>query len=188
VNKSWCEIAGLSHQKALNHGWADATHPDDRQHVIDEWHRAITQREVFSSEYRFQRSYGVTTWVLCQAVTEKDSHGEPIGSVGTITDITERRHAEEALRQNHVLLSAIMETSTDFIYVNDLEGRYLLTNPSLAQFMGKPVEDIIGQNDHVLLRPELAASCMALDQQVISSGTALTQEEQGILEGRPSST
>ena len=101
-----------------------------------------------------------------------------------VLDITQRKQAEEALRQNHSLLSAIMDTATDFIYVKDLAGCYLLTNPALAQFMGKSVEEVLGQDDHALLPPELAASCMTADQQVLATGTALTREEYGAVGGK----
>ena len=109
--------------------------------------------------------------------------GTPVMQV-LVLDIAERKQAEEALRKNHSLLSAIMDTATDFIYVKDLAGRYLLTNPSLAQFMGKSVEEVLGQDDRALLPPELAASCMTADQQVITTGTVVTQEEYGIVGGK----
>jgi len=130
VNTRWCEIAGLSHEKALNHGWADATHPEDRQHVIDEWDRALTRQEMFSSEYRFQRGDGVTTWVLCQAVTEKNSHGEIIGYVGTITDITERKRAEQTLRRSEGDLRAVLDALPVGVWFTDASGKGRLTNPA----------------------------------------------------------
>jgi PAS domain S-box-containing protein len=130
VNKRWCEIAGLSHEKALNHGWADATHPEDRQHVIDEWRRTLTQEEMFSSEYRFQRGDDMATWVLCQAVTEKDSHGETIGYVGTITDITERKWAEQTLRQRERDLRTVLDALPVGVWFTDATGKVRLTNPA----------------------------------------------------------
>ncbi|MEP6958097.1 MAG: PAS domain S-box protein, partial [Nitrospirota bacterium] len=101
-----------------------------------------------------------------------------------VLDIAERKQAEEALRKNHSLLSAIMDTATDFIYVKDLAGCYLLINSALARFMGKSVEEVFGQDDHALLPPELAASCVTSDQQVIATGTAVTQEEYGTVGGK----
>lgn len=130
VNTRWCEITGLSHEKALNHGWADVTHPEDRQHVIDEWHRALARREMFSSEYRFQRGDGVTTWVLCQAVIEKDSQGETIGYVGTITDITERKCAEQTLRRSERDLRAVLDALPVGVWFTDATGKGRLTNPA----------------------------------------------------------
>ncbi len=109
--------------------------------------------------------------------------GTPVIQVLAL-DITERKQAEEALRKNHSLLSVIMDTATDFIYVKDLAGRYLLANSALAQFMGKSVEEVIGQDDHVLLPPELAASCVKADQQVIATGMTVTLENYGIVGGK----
>jgi PAS domain S-box-containing protein len=108
--------------------------------------------------------------------------GGPVMQV-LVLDITERKQAEAALREHHVLLSAIMDTATDFIYVKDLAGCYLLANPALARFMEKSVEQVLGQDDHALLPPDLAASCMTADQQVITTGATVTQEEYGLVGG-----
>ncbi len=130
VNTRWCEIAGLSHEKGLKHGWTDAIHPEDRQHVTDEWHRALTLQEMFSSEYRFQRVDGMTTWVLCQAVTEKNFHGTTIGYVGTITDITERKRAEQTLRRSERDLRAVLDALPVGVWFTDATGKGRLTNPA----------------------------------------------------------
>jgi len=110
-------------------------------------------------------------------------NGTPVVQVLAI-DITERKRAEDALRRNHSLLSAVMDAAVDFIYVKDLAGRYLLTNPALAQFMGVSVEEVLGQDDRALLQPELAAVCMTVDQQVMATGIPVTQEEYGTVGGK----
>ena len=100
VNQRWCEIAGLMPEEAHGEGWARALHPEDRERVFGEWHEAAKENLPFQSEYRFQRPDGVVSWVFAQALAEKTKDGEIIGYVGTITDITERKQAEEALRQS----------------------------------------------------------------------------------------
>ncbi|MFQ5829004.1 MAG: PAS domain S-box protein [Candidatus Methylomirabilia bacterium] len=97
VNERWSEIAGLTLQEALGEGWARGLHPDDRERVFHEWHRAATENRPFQSEYRFQRPDGVATWVFGQAVAETNPDGEAVGYVGTITDITKRKRLEEEL-------------------------------------------------------------------------------------------
>jgi PAS domain S-box-containing protein len=132
VNDRWCEIAGISHEKALGHGWSDAIHPEDRQCIVEEWYRAVAQQEMFSSEYRFQRGHSVsiTTWVLAQAVAERDSQGEIIGYVGTITDITERKWTEQALHQRERELRTVLNALPVGVWCTDAGGKVLLTNPA----------------------------------------------------------
>jgi PAS domain S-box-containing protein len=101
ANERWCEIAGLSPEEASGEGWAKALHPEDREGVFNEWYEAARKDLPFRSEYRFQRRDGITTWVLGSAIAEKDSNGEKIGYVGTVTDITAGKQMEQALRQAH---------------------------------------------------------------------------------------
>ena len=98
VNKRWCQIAGLSPKEAKEKGWTQALHPDDLVRVATEWRRAATENLQFRSEYRFRRQDGATTWVLGQAVAERGPDGEVTSYVGTITDITDRKQAEEATK------------------------------------------------------------------------------------------
>ncbi|TSA41492.1 MAG: PAS domain S-box protein, partial [Betaproteobacteria bacterium] len=95
VNGRWCDIAGIRADAALGDGWASAIHPDDRERVFGEWTAAANNRQPFLSEYRFQRPDGNVTWVVGQARAETDSQGEVLSYVGTITDITKRKRAEQ---------------------------------------------------------------------------------------------
>ena len=100
VNQRWCEMAGLTPEEAQGEGWAQAIHPDDRERVSEEWYQAAKEGLWFRTECRFQRPDGVVTWVFTQALAEKTKDGEIIGYVGTITDITERKQVEKALRES----------------------------------------------------------------------------------------
>ena len=122
--------------------------------------------------------------ILNSAVPVRDDDGTVVGAVVLNEDISDRVEAEEALRQNHALLSAIMNASIDLIYVKDLEGRYLHMNQAGAQALGIPIADIIGCDDLALWESELAASCRLSDQLVIESGQTITIEEDGRTHGR----
>ncbi|MEE9201560.1 MAG: histidine kinase dimerization/phosphoacceptor domain -containing protein, partial [Candidatus Brocadiales bacterium] len=82
----------------LRDGWARNLHPEDRERVYSEWYRTAKDNLPFKSEYRFVRPGGVTTWVLGEATAEVSKTGEVMGYVGTITDITDRKRAEELTR------------------------------------------------------------------------------------------
>ncbi|NTW36545.1 MAG: PAS domain S-box protein [Syntrophobacteraceae bacterium] len=99
VNERWCEIAGLTVEAALGEGWVKAIHPGDRQRVFEEWYRSAQENRPFRSEYRFQRPDGLSTSVLGQASAELNPTGEVVGYVGTVTDITQQKKAEEALQE-----------------------------------------------------------------------------------------
>ena len=100
INERWQEIAGLTLEEALGKGWVQSLHPNDRNRISAEWQQAAKERRPFRSEYRFRHPNGTTTWVLGQAIIERTESEEVAGYIGTITDITERKHAEEQLKES----------------------------------------------------------------------------------------
>jgi diguanylate cyclase (GGDEF)-like protein/PAS domain S-box-containing protein len=98
-NQRALEIAGVPSDAAMGEGWARSLHPDDRERVLSEWGEAIAQGLPFKSEYRFLHADGTTLWVLGQVAAERTTHGDVVGYVGTVTDITERKQTEETLRE-----------------------------------------------------------------------------------------
>jgi len=94
-------------------------------------------------------------------------------------EVAERQRAEAALRENLSLVQAIIEGTTDAIFVKDLQGRYVMINAAGARFLGKPVEEILGKDDTVLFSPDTAEAIIAGDRHVLRSGTTQTYEDVG---------
>ncbi|MGH7197215.1 MAG: PAS domain S-box protein, partial [Candidatus Omnitrophota bacterium] len=99
VNQRWCDITGLTIEKAKGEGWAAVLHPEDHERVHREW-STVSKREKFASEYRFRRPDGKVTWVSDNVVPLLDEKGKKIGYLGTVADVTERRQMEDQLRQS----------------------------------------------------------------------------------------
>jgi PAS domain S-box-containing protein len=99
VNMRWCEITGLSREDSLGQGWVQALHPDDHERITKGWSRAIREDRSFETKFRFQRSNGVITPVLGQALPERDARGRVCYFVGTITDLTGQIETENKLRR-----------------------------------------------------------------------------------------
>ena len=111
VNERWCAITGLSADSAAGYGWTTALHQDDRARVAEEWAQALRDHRPFRSEYRFRTTDRMETWVVGQAQAELDRDGRTLGYVGTITDISERKHIElrieASLREKETLLREV---------------------------------------------------------------------------------
>jgi PAS domain S-box-containing protein len=99
VNACWCGLAGLSPAAALGQGWARALHPEDRERILREWEAAVGAGGPFAAEYRFRTPQGKVTWLQGQAVGLGGDAGQVAGFIGTLTDITERKQAVEALQE-----------------------------------------------------------------------------------------
>jgi len=111
VNPMWCRIAGLPEEKAMGFGWLVTVHPDDREDLSQGWQETIRQRKPSFADYRFLRPDGTVAWVMGQATPEMNAANQIVGYVGTITDISERKLAEEMIRaslaEKEVLLKEV---------------------------------------------------------------------------------
>ena len=136
VNERWCDIAGMSAEQALGQGWAKGIHPEDRERVFAEWYRSVEERRPFKMEYRFRRPDGTVTWVMGQAVQEPPSPGQPGGFVGSITDITDRKNAEDALRLHTQQLEALRATSGEVTRELDLPTLLALITRRAGELLG----------------------------------------------------
>ncbi len=93
------------------------------------------------------------------------------------TDVTERKKQETELKRLHSILNALVTGSTDAIFVKDREGRYLVVNQAMSALVGRPMEAILGTDDHALFAVELAERLRADDQRILKTGAALSYEE-----------
>ena len=72
-------------------------------------------------------------------------------------DITERKRAEEALRESQALYHDLVETAQDLIWQVDAEGRYTYLNPAWEEVLGYPVAEMLGKRFSDFQTPEYAA-------------------------------
>lgn len=75
------------------------------------------------------------------------------------------------------LLHSIIESTTNAIFVKDLQGRYVLVNPVSAEIIGHDVADIIGEVDHKFFTPDIADVLQQTDRAIMASGQSLITEE-----------
>src|ERR1700693_1466134 len=96
------------------------------------------------------------------------------------------KRAEEEFHVKANLLRAILEETTDTIFIKDLQGRYLLVNKVGARNFGKSPEELIGKDNSILeLPPETAKEIEESDRRVIHAGETLTYEIKVNIEGVP---
>ena len=107
----------------------------------------------------------------------RDDAGQVVGILGVFQDISARKKAEDELKNSNTLLSAIIEGTTDAVFLKDLEGRYLMANQAACQAIGRPRREIIGKEDRELFAAASAAVIVDVDEYVMRSGTTRLAEE-----------
>jgi hypothetical protein len=112
VNERYCEMTGVDALEALGLGWSQTLHPDDRNRFFATWYEATHKQLSFQADYRFTRLDGSVIWVAGQAVVERNPQGNVTGYIGTISDITNFKNAEQALQQLNLELDHQIEQQT----------------------------------------------------------------------------
>lgn len=99
----WRNYTGQSYEEIQGSGWAEALHPDDREHVLYVWERATEEKRRYEVEYRIRRHDGVYRYFLVRGVP-LFTRGKVREWIGTAIDITEHREIEE--REKELLHAA----------------------------------------------------------------------------------
>jgi PAS domain S-box-containing protein len=98
-NQPWLAFTGRTLEQALGDGRTEGIHPDDRPRCLKIYTTAFDRREPFSLVYRRRRHDGEFRWIQDDGSPRHDSQGNFVGYIGHCLDITERKQAEEKVRQ-----------------------------------------------------------------------------------------
>ncbi len=112
VSGTWLELTGLTRADVLRDGWPALVHGEDRARVTGQVAEPLRQGQAFGVEFRAHRADGVERWMSLRSVPLRDEGGVLRLWIGTATDITDRKRAEEALRASEDRLRAKVQQRT----------------------------------------------------------------------------
>jgi diguanylate cyclase (GGDEF)-like protein/PAS domain S-box-containing protein len=130
----------------------DQVHEGDRGLVSDEFDRVLEQETLCQIEFRSVRPGGRVRWLKVQGkrFPAKASGGKRI--IGVVQDVTERRAAEERLRQ----AATVLEATTDGILILDDQLRVITANHGYCAMTGYPEQELLGSRPTLLIPEALA--------------------------------
>ena len=152
VSPSVLPMSGFTTEEFAAMGFAgvlERFHPEDRERLRGFIRRfldnTLDDEAGATIEYRWKKKTGEYYWLSDYGVLIRDSDGKPIARVGSARDITERKLAEEALRESEQRFRRVLEVSSDLIYWLDLEsGTYEYVSPSVLPLSGFTPEEFAG--------------------------------------------
>lgn len=130
------------------HSFEDIMHEEDRPKVFAAIETNVYRYKPYVVEYRLRTKQGEYKWVWEKGRGIFDEAGNIVGLEGFITDITERKQAEQALRSQASELQALFAAMTDIILVFDAEGRYLKIAPTNPTLLYRPSPHLAGKTLH----------------------------------------
>ena len=96
LSRGWYEFSGQTEEEALGFGWVNALHPDDRQPTRDALLEANARQQAFSVDHRVLHVDGTYHWVSATGRPRFGPDGAFLGYIGSLIDINDRKHAEQA--------------------------------------------------------------------------------------------
>jgi PAS domain S-box-containing protein len=153
----WRELTGQTREQVRGAGWLQALHPDDRERTAQVWATAVKNRSTYETEYRVRHRDGQYRDFAARGVPVLQPDGSIREWVGTCADITERKRAEEQLRQTSLYTRTLLEASLDPLVTIRKDGRIMDVNRATEQVTGVSRERLIGSDfSNYFTEPERA--------------------------------
>ncbi|MHC4737398.1 MAG: PAS domain-containing sensor histidine kinase [Planctomycetota bacterium] len=149
VNKKGCELLGYQEAEILHHDWFDSFLPERTRDVVREVFCRLMAGKIKPVEYYenpILTRNGQERIIAWHNTVMKDDSGNVIGTLSSGQDITERKKAEEALRESEERFRTLFESAPDAIYITDLEGRFIDGNNVAEELCGYQRDQLIGKN------------------------------------------
>jgi len=144
VNKAYAQMLGYLPNELVGMDWTPTIAPEDRKRGLETYRRMLSEGKA-EFEARAVRKDGSTFYKHVLMVKRTDVAGKVLGHYCFMRDITERKQAEEALRQAEQKYRSIFENAIEGIFQTTPEGRYISVNPALARMYGYgSPEELIG--------------------------------------------
>jgi len=137
--------------KFVGHGprgeaWLADIHPEDAERVGVHFHECLAHRREFVDEFRLRRFDGEYRWVVDRALPRLSPKGDFLGYAGAILDVTERRDAEERLREANAALAAeLAERTRNEQEIHSLSARLLSAQEEERSRVARELHDDLSQ-------------------------------------------
>ena len=177
VNQEWIKYSGLTFNEALDSGWCNAIHPDDRDYVMVEWEKAVASKKEFILDYRFLDKKGKSTYLSAKTTGLYDANNQLYGYVGMLVDITERKEAEEQIISSQKYLNNIINTIGDPVFVKDDKSQFILVNDAFCLNFNLPRVAIIGEKMADNFSSKVEEKILKSDREVLLTGVESISEE-----------
>ena len=176
-NKAFERYLGLSPEQFIGKTVYDIS-PADLAEKYDEADRELLNNPgVQTYEASVVYADGTLHNVVFNKATFTNAEGKIAGLIGAILDITERKKAEEALRDSETRLHTLVQTIPDLIWLKDKDGVYLSCNIMFERFFGAKEAAIIGKTDYDFVDRGLADSFREHDNMAMAAGRTTSNEE-----------
>lgn len=155
VNPAFLRMWGFTHTREATGRSALEfwEHADEARNILE----SLASHNSWQGELTARRADGSTFLVALAASVVRDPLGRAERIMASFVDVTDRRLAQEALRQSEERFRALIENGLDLVLTLDRDGRIRFASPSVAAILGYPAHEVTGRALHDFLHPDDAA-------------------------------
>jgi PAS domain S-box-containing protein len=150
--------------------WKVTVHPDDLYATLQAIDRHLNERVPYEVEYRLRTKTGAFRWFRACGQAVWDETGKATRMAGSLSDITDRRTAEEELQASQRLYLSLVENLPVHLFRKDLQGRFTFANQAFCRLLGRPQHEILGTTDFDYYPQDLAEKYRHDDEWVVTTG------------------
>lgn len=143
VNKALCEMLGYSAAELSSRKWQDVTHPDDIEATQCEMDQILGGRkQSVRFTKRFLRKDGAVMWADMNSALRRDKNGNPLYFITTISDITNQKRVEAALRESEARFRSYFQLPLHGLTITSPDKGWLVVNDKICSILGYTREEI----------------------------------------------
>ncbi|MDA8455237.1 PAS domain S-box protein [Acidovorax sp. GBBC 3334] len=176
VNRHYSHMLGYGDEELIGMQLLDLVHPGDRRLSAHLMQRLTEFGEPFHIEKRCLRKDGSTLWLHNSISFLADAEGRPTASIVVCNDISERKRAENALRESTERLRLVVENAVEYaIFSTDLDRRITTWNSGAERILGYSENEAMGQLADMIFTAEdrAAEAPLAEARTALATGGAL---------------
>jgi len=179
TNKTFRQILGYTEEELSATKWQGFTHPDDALRDQNNLNSIISgEHSSLRWEKRYIHKDGHIVWADISTFLQRGSDDRPLYFITSIQDITERKQAEIALRNEKDRIRTILDMVGDPIFVKDNDHRITLANQAFYDLFGMDEKSVIGNTLVEAVPENERQSFLQVDRTVLDTGIPNLQEEE----------
>jgi PAS domain S-box-containing protein len=172
-NPAFCALLGYTEKELQTLDFVSLIHPEDREaNLVHVRRLQVGEIPSFEIENRYIHKNGEPVWVRKFVSVLHGEEGEPTHLIALVTNVTERKLAEEAIKESEMRYRRIVETTNEGVWLLDSKLRTSYVNRQMAGMLGYEPGDMVGRSVFDFYFPE----------DVDQKKQVLTRREQGVRE------
>ncbi len=177
ANAAVCEMLGYTTEELCQTTWMNLTHPQDLGLSQQMAHRLFADPNTCQEvEKRYLHRLGATVWTRVRMSAICGSDGRPAHFVVHIEDITERRRAQEALRESEERFRIMADGCPSAMWVTDERGGIQFVNRESRRLLGVTYEEVAGERWRALFHPDDGPEYMGAFQKAVEERSPFRAE------------